>query len=68
MPAPTLVTRGALEPVVSQRWVAEAVVLLPRGELAVVPGSPHDANYTAPVQLARVVVPFLDRVTTDATP
>jgi pimeloyl-ACP methyl ester carboxylesterase len=59
---PTLVTRGALEQVVSQRWAQEVAVLLPLGELAVVPGSPHDANYSAPDQLAEIVLPFLARV------
>ncbi|MFI7444904.1 alpha/beta fold hydrolase [Nonomuraea indica] len=59
---PTLVTRGSLEPVVPQRWAEQATRLLPRGELAVVPGSPHDANYTAAERLAALVVPFLDRV------
>jgi pimeloyl-ACP methyl ester carboxylesterase len=60
--APTLVTRGALEPLVPQRWAEEAASLAPRGELAVVPGSPHNANYCAPVELARIVLPFLQRV------
>lgn len=58
---PTLVTRGAKEAVASQRWVEEAVSLLPQGELAVVPGSPHDANYTTPAELAALVLPFLHR-------
>lgn len=59
---PTLVTRGALEPVVSQRWAQEAAALLPRGELAVVPDGPHNSNYSAPEQLAALVLPFLSRV------
>lgn len=60
--APTLVTRGAFEPVVPQRWAAQAADLLPRGELAVVPRSPHNANYSATHELAVLVLPFLRRV------
>ena len=59
---PTLVTRGSLEPIVSQRWAEHVTRLLPNGELAVVPRSPHDANYTAARSLASLVIPFLDRV------
>lgn len=59
---PALVTRGSLEPVVSQRWAEQAARLLPHGELAVVPASPHDATYTAAESLAALVIPFLDRV------
>lgn len=58
---PALVTRGGVEPVVSQRWAELAARLLPLGELAVLPGSPHNANYTAADQLAGVVLPFLAR-------
>ncbi|MCC3765325.1 alpha/beta hydrolase [Glycomyces sp. TRM65418] len=58
---PTLVTRGAKEAVATQRWVREVVRLLPHGEMAVIPGSPHDATYTTPVELAELVLPFLDR-------
>lgn len=59
---PALVTRGGREPVVPDRWAREAAALLPRGELAVVPGAPHDATYTAADRLAARVLPFLDRV------
>lgn len=59
--APALVTRGEHEAVASQRWTEEAVRLLQHGELAVVPGSPHDATYTAASALAAIAVPFLDR-------
>jgi pimeloyl-ACP methyl ester carboxylesterase len=54
--------QGQPRTVVSQRWAEEAARLLPHGELAVVPGSPHDADYTAPEGLAALVLPFLDRV------
>jgi pimeloyl-ACP methyl ester carboxylesterase len=59
---PALVTRGAVEPVVSRRWAEQAADLLPRGEFAEVPGAPHDANYTSAGPLAALVLPFLDRV------
>lgn len=62
VPVATLVTRGGLEPTVSRRWVELAARLLPRGELAVVPGAPHDAGYTAAERLAAVLIPFLDRL------
>ena len=59
---PALVTRGGLEPVVSQSWAEQAARLLPHGELAVVPAGPHNANYTTAENLAALVLPFLDRV------
>jgi pimeloyl-ACP methyl ester carboxylesterase len=61
--APTLVTRGGLEPVVSPRWADRASRLLPRGELAVIPGSPHNANYTAADRVAPEVLSFIERAT-----
>jgi pimeloyl-ACP methyl ester carboxylesterase len=60
--APALVTRGSLEPVVSQRWAREVATLLPQARFAVVPGSPHNANYTAARTLAPLVISFLDEV------
>lgn len=62
---PALVMRGSEEAVAPQRWVREAVRLLPQGESAVIPGSPHDATYTTPDELADLVLPFLDRTLTD---
>jgi pimeloyl-ACP methyl ester carboxylesterase len=56
---PTLVTRGAKEPIVPMAWAEEAARLLPRSELAVVPGSPHNANYSAADHLAELVQVFL---------
>ena len=60
--APTLVTRGSREPVVSPEWLAQAARLLPAGEAAVIPDAPHEANYTAAESLSARVVPFLERV------
>jgi pimeloyl-ACP methyl ester carboxylesterase len=58
---PTLVTRGGAEPIVPQRWAEVAAGLLPRGELVVLPGAPHNANYSAADALATVTESFLDR-------
>src|SRR5919201_4398086 len=56
--APTLVVRGAPDPIVPQRWDEEAARLLPDGRLVVVPGAAHTMNFTSPDALARVVRPF----------
>lgn len=58
--APTLVVRGSRDPIVPQRWAEEATALLPRGTLVVIPGAPHTMNFTNPLELARVVRPFLE--------
>jgi pimeloyl-ACP methyl ester carboxylesterase len=58
---PTLVTRGAKEPIVPMAWAQAAARLLPHGELAIVPASPHNANYSAADQLANLVLAFLRR-------
>jgi pimeloyl-ACP methyl ester carboxylesterase len=51
--------RGAKEPIVPMAWAQAATRLLPRGELAIVPGSPHNANYSAANHLADLVLVFL---------
>jgi 2-hydroxy-6-oxonona-2,4-dienedioate hydrolase len=56
---PALVVRGSKDPIVPQRWAEEANRLLPMGRLAVIPGAPHTVVYDAPLDLARVVLPFL---------
>jgi pimeloyl-ACP methyl ester carboxylesterase len=58
---PTLVTRGAKEPIVPMAWAQAATRLLPHGELAIIPASPHNANYGAADQLAELVLAFLHR-------
>lgn len=57
--APTLVVRGAKDPVVPQRWAEEVTRLLPKGQLIVIPGCPHTINYSAPLEFVRVMKPFL---------
>lgn len=56
----TLVVRGSRDPLVPQRWAEEATALLPKGRLAVIPGAAHTLNYSHPLELVRVVRPFLE--------
>ena len=57
--APVMVVRGARDAIVPQRW-AEEVARLARAErLIVIPGWGHAVNYSAPLELARVIRPFL---------
>jgi 2-hydroxy-6-oxonona-2,4-dienedioate hydrolase len=58
--APTLVVRGARDPIVPQRWAEEATRLLPEGRLLVVPGAAHTMVFTSPDALARVVRAFVE--------
>lgn len=57
--APTLVVRGDRDPIVPQRWAEEVIHLLPAGHLAVIRGAAHTAQFSAPVECARVIRPFL---------
>jgi 2-hydroxy-6-oxonona-2,4-dienedioate hydrolase len=59
--APTLVVRGAHDPIVPQAWAEEVTRLLPHARLAVIPG-PHTLNFAAPSALAELVRPFLVEV------
>ena len=56
---PALIMRGTRDPTVPQRWAEEAARLLPLGRLVVIPGAAHTLNYNAPLEVARVVHPFL---------
>ena len=56
---PTLVVRGTRDPTVPQRWAEEAARLLPLGRLVVIPGAAHTLNYNSPLEVVRVVRPFL---------
>jgi 2-hydroxy-6-oxonona-2,4-dienedioate hydrolase len=56
---PTLVVRGARDPIVPQRWAEEATRLLPNGRLIVVPGAAHTMCFTSPDALARVTRDFI---------
>ena len=56
---PTLVVIGARDPLVPVPWAEEVTRLLPQGQLRVVPGYGHVLNYAAPLELFRVIAPFL---------
>lgn len=57
---PTLVVRGGRDPIVPQRWAEETTRLLPAGRLVVIPGAAHTVNYGAPLELVRVIRPFME--------
>ena len=57
--APTLVVRGARDPIVSRRWAEEVAATLPAGRLEEVPGVAHAVNYSAPDALARLTLSFM---------
>lgn len=58
--APMLVVRGSRDVIVTQAWAEEVARLLPRGRLVVIPGVMHTINFYQPLELTRVVLPFLD--------
>lgn len=59
--APTLVVRGSRDPISPQRWAEEMVRLLPYGDLEVIRGAAHAANYSAGAELADAVRRFMAR-------
>ncbi len=59
MRVPTLVVLGSRDAIVPQRWAEEAIRSLPMGRLVVIPGSAHAVNYSSPLELTRVILPFL---------
>jgi pimeloyl-ACP methyl ester carboxylesterase len=59
--APTLVVRGARDPIVPRAWAEEVAATLPHGRLVEVEGAAHAVNYADPDALARVVRTFLGR-------
>jgi pimeloyl-ACP methyl ester carboxylesterase len=58
--APTLVVRGARDPIVPRAWAEEVATLLPRGRLVEITGAPHAANYSAADAVAGLTIDFLD--------
>jgi 2-hydroxy-6-oxonona-2,4-dienedioate hydrolase len=56
---PTLVVRGSNDLLVPQRWAEQVAALLPYGQLKVIAGVGHAANYSAPIELVKVLRPFL---------
>ena len=58
---PAMVVRGTSDRVISPLWAQRAAELLPQGLLRQVPGAAHTINYEAPLELARVIQPFVRR-------
>lgn len=59
MQCPTLVIRGARDPIVSQQWAEKVANLIPRGRLAIIPEVAHTLNFVNPNELSDVACPFL---------
>jgi pimeloyl-ACP methyl ester carboxylesterase len=59
VPVPTVVVRGARDPVVPRDWADEVACTLPDGRVVEVPGVGHTVNWSAPEPLARIVRPLL---------
>ena len=57
--APTLVVRGARDPIVPRRWAEEVTAAVRDARLAEVAGAAHAVNYSAPDALARLTLDFL---------
>ncbi|MDQ2714498.1 MAG: alpha/beta hydrolase [Chloroflexota bacterium] len=60
MHIPTLVVRGAHDPIAPQDWVEEVTRLLPAGQLVVVPGAGHAVNFNSPARLVNVFRSFMN--------
>jgi pimeloyl-ACP methyl ester carboxylesterase len=58
VPVPTVVVRGAHDPVVPRKWAEELTRSLPHGRLEEVPGIGHTVNWSAPEPLTRIVRPL----------
>ena len=57
--APTLVVRGARDPICPQRWAEQMVRLLPNGQLAVIPHAPHAVQTSMPAAFVPAILPFI---------
>jgi len=58
---PTLIVRGARDPIVGQDWTEQVHRLLPESQLVVVRGAGHAVNFNAPDTLVRTVQSFLSK-------
>ena len=56
---PTLVVRGARDPIVGEAWTEEVHRLLPQSDLVVVRGAGHAVNFNSPEKLVSAVQSFL---------
>jgi pimeloyl-ACP methyl ester carboxylesterase len=59
---PVLVVRGERDGFITREWAEEVAALAPHGRFVSVPGVAHAVNYTAPGELARLTLEFLDEV------
>jgi 2-hydroxy-6-oxonona-2,4-dienedioate hydrolase len=59
---PVLVCWGTRDPLLSRSWVGELASLAPAGDLVVMPGVVHAMCHENPLETARVVTHFLDRL------
>lgn len=59
MHVPTLVVRGARDPIVPQRWIEEMMTLLPDAQLLVIPGGAHVVTYDHAEELTAAVLAFV---------
>ena len=59
---PTMVIRGAKDPVVTMAWAQKVTRLLPKGILRVVPGAAHTMVAVAALEITRIVTPFIRNV------
>jgi pimeloyl-ACP methyl ester carboxylesterase len=57
--APTLLVRGEHDAIAPQAWLDELAAALPSARVAVVPGTGHAVNYSAPGRLAELTLEFL---------
>jgi 2-hydroxy-6-oxonona-2,4-dienedioate hydrolase len=55
-----LVMYGTSDPLITRRWAAKVAELLPRGQLAVLPGAPHGMVFDGALETSRVVQHFLE--------
>jgi pimeloyl-ACP methyl ester carboxylesterase len=56
---PTLVIRGAKDPIVSPRWTERMTEVLPQGKLVNIQGAAHAVNYNSPDEFTRAIQEFL---------
>lgn len=59
---PLLVVHGGRDPLVRQEWARYLAHRAPRGQLSVVPRGVHAMTFENPVELARIVNGFADRL------
>lgn len=59
---PTLVLRGAKEPIAPPRWARQVMELVPDGRRVDIPGAPHNCVYVAADELAAATAAFLAEI------